>query len=518
MLLKDLNATPLQAERLAPGALILLLVLFYSSSYWNHPERPVASPDHPKAGWNGGFDQGEYQKSVTALAANNYSPSEYHYPLGYPLLASLSYGLTPDHPFFLPDLFCYVVTGLAFFHICRLLLAPWESFVICFFALVWSTTVTNSFVIPWTNTPVCAATVTLACVALTGRRDKLALIVGGACASVVLAVRPGDAIFSWPLLVPLWLDAGNRREMGKRATYFLMGALPLTTVFTYLSLAIHGNLVSAAYLQASALIGFSFAPIGLKVYTLFVDGFPLFAENRTLINVFPVLLLTLPGIALFIKKFSWTGAAVLGAQAGALLYFLAYNDFWIAQLFRYGAVRYWLWLIPFWCFFAYLSFRFAWRELGWLRTSLMIAVPVLAWTLPELRQRQVSHQLAAGSAESIPCQPAPDRSCSLSFSLVQPADFDILSIRGVSSYYLTYAEVYVDQRKTIRFRDFFTSDGPDGKTLLMFYRRQHGSTFKIVAPTLNGNVQQFTMSSLELIQLRRGMALHNPLRRYHSHD
>ena len=99
---------------------------------------------------------------------------------------------------------------------------------------------------------------------------------------------------------------------------------------------------------------------------------------------------------------------------------------------------------------------------------------------------------------------------------MQPADFDILSIRGVSSYNLTYAKVHVDQRTTVRFRDFFTSDGPDGKTLLMFYRRQHGSTFKLVVPTLYGNIQQFTMSSLEVIQLRRGMALHNPLRRYHS--
>lgn len=520
MTLNDPDAAPLplRAKRwLPPSALIVLLVVFYSSGYWNSAKRPVTSPDHPSAGWKNSFDQGEYYRSITALEAQNYAPSEHHYPLGYALLASLSYGITPDHPFFVPDLASYVVTGLAFWRICRLLLSPWESFALCFFALMWPVTVTDSFIVPWTNTPVSAASIMLACLALTGRRDKLALIVSGVCASVIFSVRPGDLVFSWPLLVPFWLDAGGRREIWNRVRWFLLGALPLTTVFVYLSLVIHGNLVSAAYAHATALVGFSLTPVGLKLYTLFVDGFPLFGENRTLVNAFPVLLLIVPGMALFVKRFRWTGISVLATQAGAMLYFLAYNDFWIVHLFHFGAIRYWLWLIPFWSLFAYLSVRLAWREFGWLRTSLMIIIPVMAWTLPELRQRQVGYQLAADSADHTPCQPAPDGSCTLYFSLAQPVDFDILRVQGVSANNLSYARMSVDDRTSVRFRDFFTSEAPDGKTLLIFYRRQHGSNFKLVVPPLLGNMQQqFTMSGLEVMQLRAGIALHNPLRRYHS--
>lgn len=162
----------------------------------------------------------------------------------------------------------------------------------------------------------------------------------------------------------LWSGWRGWRDALNRASWFLIGELPLSVVVLYFSLAIHGSLVSEVYRNAVGIITFGFAPLGLKLYTFLIDGFPLLGEPRTLISLFPFLLLVIPGLVVFAKAFRCQAAAVLAAQAAAIVYFLAYNDFWSVTAFSYGNIRYWVWLIPFWCLYAYLTVRVAWRNWG----------------------------------------------------------------------------------------------------------------------------------------------------------
>lgn len=522
---------PLERRRkLAIIATTLLALTFYGVGYWISPERPVDSPDHPKLGWWGWFDQGEYHRSLVALEQDNYHASEHHYPIGYPLVGTLFYPISPNHPFFIPNLICFIVVCVVFLRICQEFVSPEEALLLCFFAVIWPNTIRDNFVRPWTNTPVHAVLLILSWLALAGRRDRFAALLTGACAAVVFMMHPGDLLYAWPVMTALWFGWLGWRDALQRLIWFIAGAAPLLAITLYFSFAIHGHLVSDAYSQASFLVGFSFASFGVKLYTFLIDGFPLFGESRTLVKVYPIILFALPGVILFITRFKWRAAVVVATQVGAIVYFLAYNDFWISQAFKYDSMRYWLWLIPFCALYAYLSIRFAWQELGWIKTAALLLIPILLWTLPNMDIRPVKSQLAMSAASQPPspdttpkdqipfpwaCAPAPDGSCEISINLAQPADFDILKLRGIPQVKVIYVTVFVDGRKSLHFHDLFTSDAPDGETYLIFYRSKHGKSIRVIIPRADGN-NQLSISSFGLARRHIGLALRNPFKRFHS--
>jgi hypothetical protein len=308
----------------------------------------------------------------------------------------------------------------------------------------------------------------------------------------------------------------------------------LVALDLYFSFAIHGRLISAAYLRTSTYIGLGLASLGLKLYTFFVDGFSLFGEPRTLVTVFPILLFVVPGITLFIREFKWKAVLVVATQAGAIVYFLAYNDFWIANAFRYQGIRYWLWLVPFFCLYAYMSFRFAWRKLGWTLTVVLLAVPVFIWIVPRMAIRRVNWEQALSSTPSglgterlggdlskdtpaftWSCKPnSSDGSCSMSLEFARPVQFDIVELRGIQAIKLLYAKVWIDNQMSPMFRDHFTSDAPDGQAYVIFYARKRGRSFRMTIPPQDAN-GQVSVSGFELALRHTGLALQNPFTRYH---
>ena len=500
-------------ERFAVLALIILVILFYGIGYWVSLERP--SLNNP--GWWGWFDQGQYYRSIVALERSDYSPTEHLYPVGYPLIGSLFYPIMPDHPFFIPDLACYLVICLAFLWICEKSFVPEEALLLCFFALIVPSTVRINLIRPWTDAPAQASLMVLTYLALSGRRDRVAGIVTGACAGIVFMTRPGDLLYCWPVITVLWFGARGRRELWQRATWLLTGALPLVAVESYFSLAIHGNLVSEAYRKATAIVGFGFASPGLKLYTLLIDGYPLFGEPRTLVKTFPVLLFTLPGVVVFIKKFKWSGLAVVATQAGALLYFMAYNDFWISNVFKNGGIRHWLWIIPFLFLYAYMSLRVAWWKLGWIATGLLIAAPVLAWTLPQMTILPLMSQVTPGNAPSAggwECKPNPDGSCGMSVELAEPAQFDILELTGIPSLKLMSATFWIDKEKSRMFRDHILGDAPDGRVYVVFFSPKRGRSVQVLIPPGDAN-GGLLLSDVQLAMRHTDAALRNPFQRYH---
>ena len=70
------------------------LLAVYFAAYFMNSNLPGASSKAP-LGWWGWFDQGEYYRSVKALDQQNFDPSEYHYPIGYPLIGTLFYSVMP---------------------------------------------------------------------------------------------------------------------------------------------------------------------------------------------------------------------------------------------------------------------------------------------------------------------------------------------------------------------------------------------------------------------------------------
>jgi len=512
-------------------AAIFLALIFYGAGYWNSPERPDSSLDHPRLGWWGWFDQGEYYRSVKALEQDDFTPAEHLYPIGYPLVGTLLYPIMPQHPFLIPNLVCFIVICIVFLWICQKIVSPEEALLLCFFAVIWPITVRDNTIRPWTNTPVHAVLMILSYLALFGSRNRVTGMVTGGCAAIIFMMRPGDLVYSWPVMTALWFGARDWRDAWQRAIWFISGAAPLAAVSLYFSFAIHGNVVSESYRQASALVGFSFASLGIKLYTFFIDGFPLFGESRTLITVFPFLLVVLPGVTFFIREFRWRALAILVTQAGAIVYFLGYNDFWIVHLFKFQGIRYWLWLVPFCSLYSYMTFRFAWRTLGWIPTAAMILAPLLLFTIPRIGIRPVQWMPSLKIEPSQPfpqerisqdrrefdwrCQAGAGGLCSMAIKFAEPVDFDIMELKGVfPPGSLHRATVWVDNQRNISFHDFIACEGPNLQDHLVFYGRKRGKSVRLVLPEAIGS-EKVSVFGVDFAQRHVGLALRNPLRAFH---
>jgi len=521
----------LNRRRLTLLAAVLLALIFYGAAYWTSPERPDGSADHPTLGWWAWFDQGQYYQSVKALQRNDFTPAEHWYPIGYPLVGTLFYPIMPLHPFLIPNLLCFFVICAGFMWICQMIVSPGEALLLCFFAVIWPATLRDNIIRPWTNTPVSAALMILAYLALAGRRDRFPGMATGACAAIIFMMRPGDLLYSWPIMTALWFGSRDWRDALRRAGWFAAGATPLGAISLFYSVAIHGNVVSELYRRSSELVGFGFASLGIKLYTFFIDGFPFFGESRTLVTVFPFLLVVLPGAVVFVQEFKWKAGVVIATQAGAFLYFLAYNDFWIANLFRYGAIRYWLWIVPFCCLYSYMTIRFAWRKLGWIKTAVLILIPLLTCTVPRIGIRPARWKLLPSMGPAQPsfpdalardqrqsgwvCQAGSGGSCGTDLAFVVPVSFDILKLQGVfPPGSLNFAIVWVDNQKNQNFHDFIAAEGPNAQYNLIFYGRKRGKSVRLLLPAAIGN-EKVLVSGVGLAERHVGLALRNPFKVFH---
>ena len=92
---------------------------------------------------------------------------------------------------------------LAFIDIRRRLVSFRVALILCFFGVIWCTSVQANLVRPWTNIPASAAHMILACRALAQQRDRGSRIITGVCAGLIFAVRPGDVTYAWPVVAAL---------------------------------------------------------------------------------------------------------------------------------------------------------------------------------------------------------------------------------------------------------------------------------------------------------------------------
>ena len=134
------------------GWVAVVFTLAYASCYLAYPSLPGNSP-HVE-GWWSWFDQGQYLKSVKALASGKLDPELHWYPMGYALLATPFYRLMPVHAYFLPNLALLLASVWLYLAIVAELelnrLAGFAMLVLCVLA---SPLVFQQHVIPWTTTP-----------------------------------------------------------------------------------------------------------------------------------------------------------------------------------------------------------------------------------------------------------------------------------------------------------------------------------------------------------------------------
>lgn len=203
--------------------LVLLLVagVYFFYFYMQNTHRPGAATE---TGWNGWSDTGAYLKEARAIRAGNLDPSQYAYPMGYPLAAAPFVDLLPKDPFLPVNLASYLAVVGLFFATARRFVGKQLAFVGGLLFVLASPVLAYTSV-PWSTTP---AILTVSWLAYTvfGRRrvDLLAVTIGGLLLGWTYMARGGG---EWVLLAPFGLAVmwQHRRDPGILARAGLLVAI-----------------------------------------------------------------------------------------------------------------------------------------------------------------------------------------------------------------------------------------------------------------------------------------------------
>ena len=332
--------------------LALVLALGYTIAYLGHPSLPGNGTSTPESWWLW-WDQSHYLRSLRAFADGNLAPGEHWHPPGYALIGAPFSRLLWAHPFFLVNLACLLATARLFVAFAaRVGVGPLVAGLIFAGVTLVDNQMLNTWVVPWTTTPVAVCLWAMLVVAadhLTGRPRPVIL---GLLPGAVLLFRPSDLIVPGLILAVIagsealsWWQAPMARPAVLRRVAILGAAgLAGAAVPLGVHLAIFG-LHASPYMQASTNIGFSLHAFGWKAFVLLIEPRGWYGDGTGLLARHPWIALTVIGLPFALAA----GAAMrlmLLAILGQLAMYVAYVDLLPTGLWRYGNIHYWKWMLP----------------------------------------------------------------------------------------------------------------------------------------------------------------------------
>jgi hypothetical protein len=461
----------------------VIATFYYFHGYLSHPVLPGTSP-----GWWGWFDQGQYIMSVRALRSLDLTPARHLYPIGYALIGAIFYDLMPNHPFLIPNAVAYAVMCATFILICRRLVSWMESLLLCFFGIVWQTSILENLIIPWTTIPRNAALYVLVWLGCFRAADPLFPVFSGICLGLIYVVRPGDVLFGVPLVVPAICTAFRHDRVRVFMKRFLLASLPFAIAFHAFNYVVFDSAFPVSYTAAMAANGFSLAFVPVKAFSMFINPQLLWGRPESFVSVFPYLLFALPGAVVVVKRLRWNGGALLLAQFLGILYCLAYNEFLPLNVFQNKLIHYIAWVLPFFLLYAYLSFRSAWSALGGWWTLGLFAVSAMVFLAPDvvvklLPDSPVDHRAVAVLATGIregECLPSGDSSCIMEFAGPKEG-FNVMLLDELIVPEAAIAEVRLDQRVLLPKKGFrpVSREGSPGMSVL-FYGAERAKAVRVL--------------------------------------
>jgi hypothetical protein len=358
---------------------------------------PGILPSSLDAGWWTGADQSRYLQAAQALSEGDLSASRQWYEPGYALLAAPFAGFSRHDPFLVPNLVCYLLSGLLSGLLARRLLAMgrWGAplgtlaFVV---ATTWSVPALAIWATPWTTTAVAVLILgaLVAALAFADRPRPLACFAAALFAGAIAAFRPSDvAVAGGPAaLVVFWTLARARlarRAMAACGLAGLAGASAGLGSALALHVAIWGWALGP-YLVESANVGFAPALIPLRWVMLFLGPRPLLTEGIGMAALFPWIIPGVAGMAASLVAPGRTGRVVhltvIGAAVLHCLMLLAYRDLHPTGLWHYANYHYFKWLIPLCAIYSLVLLRGlldANRRLPMLATAALTTVALFCW-------------------------------------------------------------------------------------------------------------------------------------------
>ncbi|MCX5539975.1 hypothetical protein M3A49_10770 [Paraburkholderia sp. CNPSo 3076] len=477
-------------------------VVVYSAVYLGHPSLPGNNLAFPQ-GWWGWFDQSQYLKEAKALAAHQFSPDNFYYPVLYPLIGRIFLHWTPNHPFFLFDgfsllLFVYVFVKFADHYLSRV-----EILVITAASIWFQPTVIDNFAIPWTTSGT-TLIYALSLLILIRQRDTrqrdddspAALLWAGLLSllfGALIILRPVDVVLAavfFPAYIYFALPFRDIASLlrQRRRVLAICSALGLGIVFGLMLFAavnyrIYGKPMGG-YLQSTAgASGYFITELPRKTWSLLFDANSIYLEPQAaLVTHYPWLLLSIVGVVIAIAR----GDQLLRVVALAILLHFAlyapYGDLLPEGMWRYHNIHYFKWAIPYLALLAWLALRWVWGgsesrlQSRVLRAScaaiLVLLVLCLQFKISDIDSIQQAHSTSQDGNPVIEVVWSAHKS---------PADFiDFHGLTGqFTDVYFGQHRVWVDGHELGRIRDFRMIPAPWGVRLL-FNRPVTGSDFKLL--------------------------------------
>gem|GEM_PF-949448 len=383
--------------------IMALIAVIYVYTYFAHPITPGNSSEAP-IGWWGWHDQGQYLKSANALLHRDLTADKHLYPPLYSAIGAIFLNWSSGHPYFLPDLLCWLWFVFVFIRFADRYVPRWGSLVFLFGTIIINHEILENFVIPWTSTLSMAllATGILGLVWLQDAQEsKRKQISGWQLFLVALSLgllaptRPADAVvgavLGMALLIGYWLArrnaAANLPAPGRFLALAAIGFAIGPAIFLVFNKVVFGNPLDSNYIQVQRAIGFVPADLPEKFISLWLDGKTLYGENNAgLTEHYPWLFLSLAGFVWVLLR----GDALLRVTALAigLLFtlYMPYNELLPTNIWRYVLIHYFKWTFPFMAMFAWLLVKQTferWRHRkGWVfPLALMVAIPALLLSL-----------------------------------------------------------------------------------------------------------------------------------------
>ncbi|MFL9963479.1 hypothetical protein PQR02_20890 [Paraburkholderia sediminicola] len=365
----------------------LLIAALYIKAYFAHPALPTTTAD----GWWTWWDQSNYLKSATALWHRDFSVGLYVYPLGYSAIGAAFVAVAPAHPFFVPNLLALLASYFAFigFARCVGVNSLWAALVFLG-ASVCDPELFQHWVAPWTTTPV-AALIWIS-LWLSGRyvlrpdeaRAKRRYFVIGLVAACVMAIHPVDVLVPGIFLLAMLLcDLIEKRTAFRHLLSAIYGGLCIVIPYLLVYLRIY-HFHTTDYLEQSAKIGFVFWNFLWKLYVIFFDPYPWFAEGRGILQRAPWIALAVPALLLLcarqLHRASRREAVIWMLAAATVFYtglYVAYVDLLPNGLWRYGNIHYFTWVMPAYALLGFLLIQRLFQRRRAIPLAALIASLVL---------------------------------------------------------------------------------------------------------------------------------------------
>ncbi|MBU9221202.1 hypothetical protein [Burkholderia multivorans] len=467
-------------------------------TYLDSPGNNPVSPD----GWWTWFDQGYYLREARALAAGDYSPSNFYYPILYPLIGRIFLHWMPHHPFFLFNGASLLIFVYAFVKVADNYLSRGETFVLTAAALWLNFPEIENFAIPWTTSGTTliygvAFLILLRQRATCQRGEKGgAVVVVAGLFSILLGslaiLRPVDAglvaIF-FPAYIYFSVPHKNAEEFIAQWRRVLVIAIVLgggvvfgLLLFALVNIKIFGSPLGGYFQSTATASGYFVEMLPRKTWSLLFDSNSVYLEpTAAIVAHYPWLLLSIVGIVVALVR----GDMLLRILALAIVFHFAlyapFGDLLPGGVWRYKNIHYFKWAIPYLALFAWLAIRWIMADMGAsLRTRALRAISAVVCIslilTVQFKIRQIDSVERAGYVMQNG-DPVIDINWTNRQSPIDFIDYHGVT-GGFTDVYFGPHRVWVDGRELARIHDFRLLPAPWGVRML-FNRPISGSDIKL---------------------------------------